>query len=138
MDEELGEHNILLLCTNRVRDRNQVIKSLRNRDAEAQIDRLEVEWETTTGLFRSLNELKLYKAAKVYIKCNPHMKDAIRLIHLIRAGNSELKGQQFPRHQAADDICRLCHTTYEKETPRHVIEECVGTQEPRDAFKETL
>ena len=96
---------------------------MRKRDIKNQLDRLEAECPTTTRLFRQLYEKSNCKKAKTYIKCNPHMMNAIRLIHAVRAGNSELQGQQHPRHQAPDDKCRICRIPYEKETPRHVIEE---------------
>ena len=55
------------------------------------MERLEEECPTTTGLYRQLNDLHDCKQMKTYIKCNPHMKNAIRLIHAVRAGNSDLK-----------------------------------------------
>ena len=66
------------------------------------------------------------------------MKNAIRLIHAVRAGNSDLKAQQYPRHQAIDEKCRLCKVPHERETPFHVIEDCVQTQDIRERMKKVL
>ena len=66
------------------------------------------------------------------------MKNAIRLIHAIRAGNSELKAQQFIRHRATDEECRLCKVPHERETPYHVIEECIQTQDIRERLKKVI
>ena len=103
--------------------RNYIISVIRKRDVKDQLERLERECPTTTGLYRQLNEKKDCKKVKTYIKCNPHMINAIRLIHAVRAGNSDLRGQQYPRHQAPDDKYRICGISHERETPYHVIEE---------------
>ena len=121
--EELGEHYTALLDKPTYKKRNYIISVTRKKDTKAQMDRLEQKCPTSTELFRKLNELHDCKHVKTYIKCNPHMRNAIRLIHAVRAGNSDLKGKQYPRHQAADDKCRLCQISYERETPQHVIEE---------------
>ena len=123
IEEELGEHYTALLDKPTYKKRNYIISVIRKKDVKAQMNRLEEKCPTSTELYRKLNDLHDCKTAKTYIKCNPHMRNAIRLIHAVRAGNSDLKGQQHPRHQAPDDKCRLCKLSYERETPHHVIEE---------------
>ena len=108
---------------------------MRKVDKTSQLHRLEEECPTTTGTYRQLNEQKKFKRSKAYIRCNSHMVNAVRLIHAIRAGNSELRGQQYIRHQASEELCRLWGSSYEKETPYHVIQECPGTQDLRDELK---
>ena len=98
-----------------------MISEIRNIDKIDQLHRLEEECPTTTGTFRQLNELKKLKHCKPYIKVNSHMANAIRLIHAVRSGNSDLRAQQYVRHQASLDTCRICGINYEKETPYHVI-----------------
>ena len=127
IEKDMGEHYTeLLQCPSR-KKRDYIISVVRNKDKQDQLNRLERECPTTTGLYRQLNDGNKLKEVKTYIKCNSHMQNGIRLIHAVRAGNSDLQAQQFPRHQASEDKCRICGISYEKETPRHVIEECQGT-----------
>ena len=107
LESRLGERRIKLLLQRTPKSRNTVISEIRNIDKIEQLHRLEEECPTTTGTFRQLNELKKFKYCKPYLKVNSHMTNAIRLIHAVRAGNSDLLAQQFIRHQTSQDTCRI-------------------------------
>ena len=64
----MGEHYTELLQRPSFKKRNYIIGVIRKRDKKDQLDRLERECPTTTGLYRQLNEGNLFKEAKTYIK----------------------------------------------------------------------
>ena len=93
VEEALGDHYTQLLSSRPTPKKlNYIVSVIRKKDVKSQLDRLENECPTTTGLFRQLNENPDCKNAKTYIRCNSHMTNEIRLIHAVRAGNSDLQG----------------------------------------------
>ena len=96
IEQELGPENLRILQTGSLKARNTVICNIRRRDHQNQLQRL--EGLPTTELYRGMAEQANFKRAQCYIKCNTGMREAIRLIHAIRAGNSDLKAQQYLRH----------------------------------------
>ena len=68
IEENMGEHYTELLQCPSFKKRNYIIGVVRKRDKKDQLDRLERECPTTTGLYRQLNEGHTFKEAKTYIK----------------------------------------------------------------------
>jgi hypothetical protein len=94
--EDLKEYDQIKLATERI---------LRE-DMSNQYDRLETKCYTTTGRYRSLVERsKMPKVASYISGCRDN--EAVRLIYLARAGNSDLAVDKFARHLMPSQVCRM-------------------------------
>lgn len=87
----------------RTRNFDEISEAIRARDKEAHLQRLKTECKKTSKTFRKLSSKDSTPKMARYLSTNAHTAEAARIIHLLRAENSELRTDKFKRYLATDD-----------------------------------